>query len=240
MDLQHSKNTAKTVLFENVGLGNPQKNVLSEHAGLEGPEGAEHAENTQKTRVFALRGLSAPSMRRRKSIQKHVLSATGLRKDTQKRVLFRGSSPKTRKNECFRPSLPKAREKQVFPAFRPPWAAKVGPGPRPWTPRGCWAAKTTRFCVFFATPLLEKHAFLRVFEALEVPVDRQQDPGRAPKDTGGSPVSAKSVCFGVVLRRRCSKSTRFCVFSKPPGPAGRPEPAQWQAGGVPREPYAAR
>jgi len=50
---------------------------------------------------------------------------------------------------------------RVF-GFSAPRAAKVGPGPRPWTPRGCWAAKTTRFCVFLR-PLGSKNTCFCVF-----------------------------------------------------------------------------
>ena len=88
------ENTAKTVLFENAGLENPQKRVVFATC----PRGRSKSRKHAKTRVFASRSVPAPSVRRRKNTQKHVLLAAGLGKDTQKRVLFRGSSPKTRKN----------------------------------------------------------------------------------------------------------------------------------------------
>ena len=104
-----------------------------------------------KTRVFALRRVSTPSERRRKSTQKHVLSAAGLAKDTQKHASFRWSSPKTRKNTCNQTHLPETRKNTCFRLFTPP-GGQSGLRAAAWGARGPLAVETTRFCVFLRPP----------------------------------------------------------------------------------------
>ena len=79
------------VLFY-VGLENTQTNTCFQTHVPGGTRKSGKNRNTKQTCVFALRRVLVPSERRQKGPQKHVLSAAGLRKDTQRHVSFRGSS----------------------------------------------------------------------------------------------------------------------------------------------------
>ena len=127
MALEASK-TCKNTCFSKTPSSKAHKNTCFQThlpAGTrKSPKNGKHA----KTRVFALRRVSAPSERRRKSTQKHVLSAAGLGKDTQKHASFGGSTRKTRKNTCNQTHLPETRkntQKHVFSGFLPLWATWV-------------------------------------------------------------------------------------------------------------------
>ncbi len=115
-----------------------------------------------KTRVFALRRVSAPLDRWQKSTQKHVLSAAGLGKDTQKHASFGGSTRKTRKNTCNQTHLPETRKNTCFPLFAPP-GGQNGLRPASRASRGRSRVETTRFCVFLRPPCWKSTCFYVCF-----------------------------------------------------------------------------
>ena len=179
-------------MLENAGLENTQKNVVFEHAGLEGAEGAENAENTQK-HVFSRCGAFR---RPRCDVEK-----------ARKNTCFRPQgSEKTRKNACFfegprrkhaktceirhnQTHWPKTRKNTCFRLFGPP-GGQSGPRPAPLDAPRMLGCENHAFLRVFATPMLEKHVFLRVFEGPKASQSQRKGPGPAPKARGRSPVSA--------------------------------------------------